>query len=69
MDYAEVAEIPERGQQAGGDPAESWPIDRVRGEIVKLREDMLHAATELRFEDAARLRDRVAQLERLELAR
>jgi excinuclease UvrABC nuclease subunit len=30
---------------------------------------MLHAATELRFEDAARLRDRIKKLEKLELAR
>ena len=41
----------------------------LRGEIVKLREEMLHAAKELRFEDAARVRDRVRQLEGLELQR
>jgi outer membrane biosynthesis protein TonB len=40
-----------------------------RGELAKLAEDMRHAAEELRFEDAARLRDRLVELERLELAR
>ena len=37
--------------------------------LLRLREEMLHAAEELRFEDAARLRDRLRQLEQLELAR
>ncbi len=48
---------------------ESWDADRLRGELARLRDDMLRAASELRFEEAARLRDRVRQLEKLELAR
>jgi excinuclease ABC subunit B len=51
------------------DPAEGWPIERLRGEIAHLSEDMRRAASELRFEEAAALRDRVRALEALELAR
>jgi excinuclease ABC subunit B len=73
MDYVEVAELPEPGRRgtsrAAADPAREWPVERLRGEIARVREDMLHAATELRFEDAAKLRDRLKQLEELELAR
>ena len=42
--------------------------ERLRGELLKLREEMAHAAEALRFEDAAVLRDRIRALERLELA-
>ena len=38
----------------------------MRGEIAKLREDMRHAAEELRFEEAAGMRDRLRELEELE---
>jgi excinuclease ABC subunit B len=73
MDYVEVAELPERGSKrksrGPADPARDWPVERLRGEIARVREDMLHAAEELRFEDAARLRDRLQELEQLELAR
>jgi len=73
MDYVEVAELPEPGRKGkarvAADPAREWPIERLRGEIARVREDMLHAATELRFEDAAKLRDRLKELEELELAR
>jgi len=73
MDYVEVAELPEPGKKgkarAATDPAREWPIERLRGEIARVREDMLHAAKELRFEDAAKLRDRLKELEELELAR
>ncbi len=73
MDYVEVADVPEPGakKKARGpaDPAREWPLPRLRGEIARVREDMLHAATELRFEDAAKLRDRLHELEQLELAR
>jgi excinuclease ABC subunit B len=74
MDYVEVP-LPETGRGRGGasrvaeDPAEGWDAARLRGELAKLRADMHHAAEELRYEDAARLRDRVRELERLELAR
>jgi excinuclease ABC subunit B len=73
MDYVELAAPPEgegrRGSKAKRDEAESWPVDRLRGEIAKVRDDMLRAASELRFEEAARLRDRVRRLEELELSR
>ncbi len=69
MDYVEIAKAPERGARVAEDPATSWALPRLRGEIVKLREEMLGAAQELRFEDAAKLRDRLSELERLELAR
>jgi excinuclease ABC subunit B len=73
MDYVEVADVPEPGarkkKSGPADPARDWPVERLRGEIARVREDMLHAATELRFEDAAKLRDRLQELEQLELAR
>jgi excinuclease ABC subunit B len=74
MDYVETAELDEpqrrgRAPRAPADPARDWPIERLRGEIARVREDMLHAATELRFEDAAKMRDRLKELEMLELAR
>jgi excinuclease ABC subunit B len=72
MDYVEVAEYPEPGakkKRGPADPARDWPVERLRGEIARVREDMLHAAEELRFEDAAKLRDRLQELEQLELAR
>ncbi|HEX6886135.1 MAG TPA: excinuclease ABC subunit UvrB [Planctomycetota bacterium] len=68
MDYTgpEPAEAEEEGplaEEAG------WDAERLRGEVARLRDDMLRAASELRFEEAARLRDRLRKLERLELAR
>ena len=75
MDYVELAPPPEAGGKKRGkkladaDPALGWSPDRLRGELAKLRDEMLHAAEELRFEDAAKLRDRVKQLEQLELRR
>jgi excinuclease ABC subunit B len=71
MDYVEVADAPAlRGARvAEGDPAAKWDVGRLRGEMAKLRDEMLHAAQELRFEDAAKLRDRLKQLEQLELSR
>jgi excinuclease ABC subunit B len=70
MDYADAA-----GPVAGGasrvaeDPAMAWKLPRLRAEIAKLREDMLRAAGELAFEEAARIRDRLRELETLELKR
>ncbi len=70
MDYAEVEPPPSRaGDRSAADPARGWSSEKLRGEILKLREDMLHAAGELRYEDAARARDRLKELEALELAR
>jgi excinuclease ABC subunit B len=81
MDYVEVAPPAEGdGRKRGGkggrrgtgtdlDEAWSWPAERLRGEVAKVRADMLHAATELRFEDAAGLRDRLQKLESVLLRR
>jgi excinuclease ABC subunit B len=69
MDYVEVAGPAFGAARTSDDPARSWDAARLRGELAKLRDEMLHAAEELRFEDAARLRDRVRELEQLELAR
>ena len=70
MDYVEVEPPPApKGQRAAEDPARRWSAEKLHGEVLKLREEMLHAAGELRFEDAARLRDRLRELEVLELSR
>src|SRR5262249_12424476 len=72
MDYVEVASVDgdrKRGKGArDADPALTWEPARLRGEIEKLRADMLHAASEMRFEDAAKSRDRLKELEAIELA-
>jgi excinuclease UvrABC nuclease subunit len=67
MDYPDVPQVAEPGGEL--DEAETWPVARLRGEIEHLRADMLLAAEELRFEEAAGLRDRLNQLEDLELRR
>jgi excinuclease ABC subunit B len=67
MDYVEVAETPQARGEA--DPAAAWDTGKLRGEIARLRDEMLHAASELRFEEAAKMRDRLKQLEKLELGR
>ena len=71
MDYVEVADLPlaRGGRVAESDPALGWDAGKLRGEMAKLRDEMLHAAGEMRFEDAAKLRDRLKELEALELAR
>ncbi|MEE8468001.1 MAG: excinuclease ABC subunit UvrB, partial [Planctomycetota bacterium] len=67
MDYPD---IPDGSlSQVAEDEAVGWSIERLRGELEKVRADMLLAANELRFEEAATLRDRVRELERLELSR
>ncbi len=75
MDYVEVAP-PVDGEGRGKkkkagefDDAWTWEPAKLRGEIAKARADMLQSATELRFEDAAKLRDRVEQLQAIELKR
>ncbi|MDP6938113.1 MAG: excinuclease ABC subunit UvrB [Planctomycetota bacterium] len=67
MDYPEVPAVAEPGSEPS--EAETWSLARLRGEIEHLRADMLLAAQELRFEEAADLRDRLTQLEDLELKR
>jgi len=70
MDYVDVSGIDdERSGRVAEDEARGWSADRLRGEVAKLRADMLLAANELRFEEAATLRDRLEQLETLELRR
>ena len=70
MDYPDVPDMPAGGaSRVAEDEAASWPIERLRGEIEQVRADMLLAADELRFEEAAKLRDRLQELEALELAR
>ena len=69
MDYVEVAEPAARGGKVAEDEARQWDTPRLRGEIQKLRADMALAAGELRFEDAASIRDRLKELEELELSR
>jgi excinuclease ABC subunit B len=69
MDYVEIDAPARLGQRVAEDPAAAWDPERLRGEILKLQADMSRAAAELRFEEAARLRDRIRELERLELAR
>ena len=60
MDYAAVPDISDVGPvtEAEDDPR-TWPTKRLRGEIARVRADMLLAAGELRFEDATGLRDRL----------
>jgi len=55
--------------EAVAEPAATWDDQKLRGEIARLRDDMHRAAAELRFEEAASLRDRLRRLEKLELAR
>ena len=71
MDYVEVDALAaaRATRVAEGDPAFAWDAARLRGELAKLRDEMLHAASEMRFEDAAKLRDRIKELEALELSR
>jgi excinuclease ABC subunit B len=75
MDYVEVAPPGEKGKakKKRGDSdlslAWSWEPAKLRGEIAKVRADMLTASRELRFEDAARMRDQLKELEDIELKR
>jgi excinuclease ABC subunit B len=55
-------------RRTSGELAE-WTPERLRGEIARAQDEMRRAAEELRFEEAAKLRDRIKRLERLELAR
>jgi len=67
MDYT-GPELPDEKDKEG-DKARSWSAKRLRGEILRLQDEMQAAAKELRFEEAAGLRDRIKQLESFELAR
>jgi excinuclease UvrABC helicase subunit UvrB len=51
------------------DAPETWDTKRLRDELERARGEMFKAADELRFEEAAQLRDRVHRLETIELER
>ena len=67
MDYS-GPELPDPSR-SGAAEILTWSPEKLRGEIAKLSADMRRAAGELRFEEAARMRDRLRELEQLELAR
>jgi excinuclease ABC subunit B len=70
MDYVELAPAGERTRGRGKqseDDARLWPREKLASEILKLRGEMYKASAELRFEDAAKARDRLKELELLEL--
>jgi excinuclease ABC subunit B len=69
MDYVET--VPGGRAEEGDEPPEEagWDAGRLRGEAARVRDDMLRAASELRFEEAARLRDRLRRLETLALGK
>ncbi len=71
MDYPAVPDLPDVGDGQGPaeDDPKGWPVQRLRGEIERTRADMLLAAGELRFEEATSLRDRLKELEGIELSR
>jgi excinuclease ABC subunit B len=70
MDYADTPAIDNDGaSKVAEDPASEWTLPRLRAEIEKLRADMLRAAGELAFEEAAAARDRLRELETIELRR
>jgi excinuclease ABC subunit B len=70
MDYGNTPDIGDGGaSRAAEDPAQAWKAPRLRAEIVKLQADMQRAAGELAFEEAASIRDRLKELEALELSR
>ena len=70
MDYADTPPLEAGGaSRVAEDPAREWALPKLRAEIAKLRADMLRAAGELAFEEAAAARDRLRELEALELKR
>jgi excinuclease ABC subunit B len=69
MDYVEPAAQGGGAARVAEDPAASLGDRELRAEIARVRADMQRAAEELAFEEAARLRDRLRELEALELAR
>ncbi|MEM7516895.1 MAG: helicase-related protein, partial [Planctomycetota bacterium] len=71
MDYVETAAAPEKasGGKAKEEDFTLWSPKKLRGAVAKTRADMLRCAEELNFEEAARLRDRLKDLEAAELSR
>ena len=59
-----------QGASLAAEPGpETWEPAKLKKELERLRGEMYQAAAELRFEDAASLRDEVRTLEAVELAR
>jgi excinuclease UvrABC helicase subunit UvrB len=69
MDYAATPSIEESTASRIAEKARNWDAMTLRGELAKLRDDMSVAANELRYEEAAMLRDQIRELEALELSR
>ena len=69
MDYAATPSIEESTASRIAEKARNWDAKTLRGELAKLRDDMSVAANELRYEEAAMLRDQIRELEALELSR
>ncbi len=69
MDYAGTPELPTSKHSLVAEETADWDSSRIRGELARLRADMKMAADELRYEDAAKMRDRIRELEVLELRR
>jgi len=67
MDYRGTPLSEEKGGEA--QRFSEWNDAKLRGEILRANEDMLHAAEELRFEDAAKLRDDLEAMQAAELTR
>ena len=61
-------DLPQEGDAAAARFAD-WSAQKLRGEILRVTEEMLHAAEELRFEDAAKLRDELNHMQTAELGR
>ncbi len=68
MDYS-GPELPKEKEDPELEKARSWSAKRLRGEILRMHDEMQLAAKELRFEEAATMRDRIKQLEGFELVR
>ncbi|MFT5080125.1 MAG: excinuclease ABC subunit B [Planctomycetota bacterium] len=69
MDYSSTPSIEETTASRVAEKAQEWDAATLRGELAKMRDDMAHAANELRYEEAAMLRDQIRELEALELRR
>lgn len=69
MDYAAIPEVAERPRGKDEDDLGTWDGPRLAAETERVRGSMLEAAAELRFEEAARMRDRLKELEAAQLAR
>ena len=69
MDYVDGPSGSGGADKVAEDPAAQLDDRALRAEIARVQADMERAAEELAFEEAARLRDRLRELQALELAR